>query len=95
MKPICVPCSRFFRAVKNGYGFTEMMPNSNDAPAGLEAPEQWSPYKVWVGDLWECQGCGAKIVVGVGLGPVAEHYQSDFAETQLLYGADQLKVNDC
>ncbi len=26
MKPICVPCQRFFRCTKNGYYFLEMMP---------------------------------------------------------------------
>ena len=81
MKPICVPCQRFFRAKQNGYYFIEGMPREGRPEPGTSEAEKWTPYKVWVGDLWECQGCGATIVSGVGRGPLAEHYQPDFAET--------------
>lgn len=95
MKPICVPCQRFFRPKKNGFYFIEGMPTENRALAGTSEPEKWKPYKVWSGDLWRCQGCGATIVVGTGHNPLAEHYQDDFDQKVASYGAAQLQVNDC
>lgn len=95
MKPICVPCQRFYRPKKNGYYFVEGMPRGNDRPLpGTGEPEHWTPYKLWVGDLWECHGCGAEVVVGVPRHPIAEHYQPDFAERVKDFGAE-LQVNDC
>jgi len=94
VKPVCVPCQRFFRPKKNGFYFIEAAPDGNHAPPGTEAPERWHPYKLWAGDLYECEGCGAQIVSGFGRGPIAEHYQPDFAETVKAYGAE-LQVNDC
>ncbi len=96
MKPICVPCQRFFRAKKTGYYFIEAMPTGiRDPEPGTADPAHWTPYKLWVGDLWECQGCGAQIVSGVGRGPIVEHYQDGFADTVARTHADQLQVNDC
>jgi ribosomal protein L37E len=74
LKPVCVPCQRFFRCEKNGYWLTEGMPNGRHSytlptPIGKEAAEFWQPYKLWVGDKWRCEGCGAEIVVGVAGGP--------------------------
>lgn len=95
MKPICVPCHRFFRCKKIGYAFTEGMPKAGRPAPGTSEPENWQPYKVWGGDLYECQGCGAQVVVGVAREPIAEHYEANFKETQLKLGANQLQVNDC
>ncbi len=95
MKPICVPCQRFFRCVKNGYYFIEAYPTVGRPEPGTVDSECWAPYKVWVGDMWRCEGCGAEIVSGVGRGPISEHYQPDFADTVKRLGADQLQVNDC
>ena len=99
MKPVCVPCQRFFRPAKNGFAFIEGMPNgqpdNRQVQPGLAEPENWSPYKVWMGDRWECPDCGANIVVGVGREAVAEHYQPDFGKAVKTFGADQLQVNDC
>ena len=95
MKPICVKCQRFYRAKKNGFYFIEGMPNQTGALPGTSEPEKWQPYKVWVGDLWECHGCGHELISGTGRGPLAEHYQPDFAATVARVGADQLQVNDC
>ncbi len=96
MKPICVPCQRFYRAKKNGFFFVEGMPvpGVKQAIPGTSTPEQWAPYKLWVGDLWECQGCGHQIVSGFGRGPIAEHYMDDFADKVKAHGAE-LQVNDC
>jgi hypothetical protein len=96
VRPVCVPCQRFFKAAKNGYYFIEAMPDGiRDPQPGTADPDHWTPYKLWVGDLYRCDGCGAEIVSGFGRAPIAEHYQADFAERVKAFGADQLQVNDC
>ena len=103
MKPICVPCQRFYRAKKNGFYFLEGLPNQvvgsdgerRTAFPGHAEPELWRPYKLWSGDLWECPGCGHTLVSGVGHSHVAEHYQPDFVAVVARLGADQFQVNDC
>ena len=94
LRPICVRCQRFYRPKKNGFAFIEGMPTMNRSEPGTVEPHLWKPYKLWLGDKWECQGCGSEIVVGVGLRPVAEHYQPDFAERVACY-SPSLQVNDC
>jgi hypothetical protein len=95
MKPICVPCQRFFRCKKTGFFFIEGMPvGQSRAAPGTTEPENWKPYKLWSGDRFECEGCGANIVVGVGQSAIAEHYEPDFSESVEDYGA-KLQVNDC
>lgn len=66
-----------------------------DAMPGTAEPARWSPYKLWCGDLWECGGCGHKLISGVGRGPISEHYREDFAGLVSRYSADQFTVNDC
>jgi hypothetical protein len=94
MKPVCVPCQRFFRPAKNGFAFIEGMPDGSALPGKAE-PEHWHPYKLWVGDKWNCPDCGAEIIVGVARHPVSEHYYDDFQASVKQYGGDQLQVNDC
>jgi len=93
-KPICVPCQRFFRPKKNGFPVIEQMPTDNDAVPGTSQPEKWSPYKLWIGDLWECQGCKAQIVVGFASEPISEHFHEAFGNMVLDREA-VFKVNDC
>jgi len=96
MKPICVPCQRFFRPKKNGFYFLEGMPvGPGLTSAGTSEPEKWRPYKIWVGDRYECDGCGAVIISGFGRSAIGEHWQSDFTEKIKALGADQFQVNDC
>lgn len=95
MKPICVPCQRFYRMKKGGFYFLEQMPSENHARPGKKEPESWRPYKLWAGDLWECPDCHAQIVSGTGRNPIIEHFQPEFDATVKKLGADQLKVNDC
>jgi hypothetical protein len=66
---------------------------SKRPPSGNEASDQWTPYKLWVGDLWECQGCNNQIIVGA-LHPLSEHYRDDFEDAVSKAGAT-IKVNDC
>lgn len=98
MKPVCVPCRRFFRMKKSGFYFIEGMPapgGPRNPEPGTAQPENWQPYKLWTGDKWECEGCGAQILAGFGREPIAEHYQPDFAEKVQRLNANQLQVNDC
>ena len=96
MKPICVPCQRFFRPIKNDFWFIEAMPigDSDIALPGRATPDRWRPYKIWAGDKWACPDCNAEIVVGCAQRPIAEHYQPEFdkARDQL---KPELQVNDC
>ncbi len=95
LKPICKPCQRFFRMVKSGFYFIEGMPTISRNPTpGTAHPEDWRPYKLWAGDLWKCQGCGAEIISGTGSNPIAEHYQEDFGKQRERLAANY-QVNDC
>lgn len=94
-KPVCPKCSRYYRPKRNGTAYLEMKPAGDGlAPPGNAAPDQWEPYKLWHGDLWECLGCGNEIIVGAGNAPIAEHYQLDF-ERYLQDYNPAIKVNDC
>lgn len=94
MKPICVACGRFYRVQRNGARFVEMMPADGirHAEAGVGHPEQWTPYKLWAGDLWRCEGCGHELISGVAREPIAEHYQPNFAPQVT---GDMPRVFDC
>ena len=95
-KPVCVACQRFFRPKKNGYALTEMMPIGPDRPLpGTQEPHRWKPYKVWLADMWECEGCHVQIVVGFARQPISEHYKPDFKQMQVAFHATQLLVNNC
>lgn len=96
MKPICVPCQRFYRPKRNGFFFIEGMPRAgvNGAKPGLKEPHLWQPYKLWCGDKWYCPNCGSEIIVGTGMNPIAERYQDNFADQIKTVGAT-LQINDC
>lgn len=96
MKPVCVPCQRFYRIHLTGAYFVENMPKPgvHHALPGTQEPFQWQPYKLWVGDLWKCEGCQAEIIVGVSNQPIAEHYQPDFSQRVERLNAT-LSINDC
>ena len=95
MKPVCVKCQRFYRMKKSGFYFIEAMPIENKALPGTQEPEKWTPYKVWAGDKWQCEGCGHELLSGFGREAIVEHYQSDFQQVVENLHADQLQVNDC
>ena len=54
----------------------------------------WGPYKLWNGDLYECEGCGAQIVVGIAHQPLSEHYQPDYAATVAIH-RPLCRIDDC
>ena len=85
LKPICVPCRKFYRPERNGVYFTEGMPSG----------DTWTPYKVWVGDLFKCPECGHELLTGFGCRPIAEHYQDGFTDTRDRLGAAAITINDC
>lgn len=97
LKPICFPCQRFFRMKQAGFYFTEGMPvaGCGRPQPGTAAPQDWQPYKVWSGDLWECEGCGAKIIAGTGMSPVTVQHEKDFNEKRHYTRAYEYQVNDC
>lgn len=103
MRPICVPCQRFFRPEKNGVSFIEGMPltvpacgaeEAHSARPGFSEAQHWKPYKLWSGDLWKCPGYGTEVIAGTGKNPIVEHYQEDF-EYLMEMRAPQFRVNDC
>lgn len=89
VKPICVGCNRFYRPKQNGIVFEECMPMGGAAPG---QPEGWRPYKLWRGDLWECEGCGHQLISGVASQPLDEHYLPTY--TQNAVGVT-IHVYDC
>lgn len=91
-RPVCVSCQRFFRPKTNGFYWVEGKPTEYDTPSGKERPDLWVPYKLWMGDLWQCQGCGVEIVVGHGLNPISQDYVKGFAQS---VRDVPLQVNDC
>jgi hypothetical protein len=93
-KPVCVDCQRFYRPKKNGYIWTEGKPINGDMHAlpGTLQPDKWIPYKVWNGDLWECEGCGHQIIVGVPSVPLSQDYYDSFQDW---CAKSNLIVNDC
>lgn len=98
MKPVCVPCQRFYWPKKSGYYFVEGKQWGGDEEwDGGRGKDSvgWTGYKVWSGDLYECSGCGSQIVVGVGTNRVAEHHESNFDTVVEQTGARQLLVKDC
>lgn len=93
MKPICLKDRRFYRMKKAGVAFIEGMPKGVALPGNAQ-PEEWKPYKLWMGDLWECPDCGHQLISGVGQAPISEHYKPDFADNVRDFNAT-IQINDC
>ena len=92
MKPVCANCHLFFQAEKSGFYFEEGMPVSSIGCPPTDS--DYAPYKLWVGDLWKCRGCGARVIVGVSQNPIVEHFQPDYTEMVKRFNP-QLRVDDC
>jgi hypothetical protein len=80
---------------KMGYYFIEGMPKETGALPGTQEPDKWGPYKIWVADRYECEGCGAQILAGFGSRPIDYHHTDTFKDNAKRLGADQFQVNDC
>lgn len=77
LSPVCVPCKRVMLISKTGRRVLE-----------LDAGE---PYQVHHGDEFECPACKTRIVAQFGARPIAEHWQTSFAEE--LEERDRFKRN--
>lgn len=83
--PVCVPCGKFFKVHTNGVAFEE---GHGDG--------RRRPYKLWAGDLYECEGCHARIIAGIGIRPLAEHFMPEYAATCVRLGDRLIAfVDDC
>lgn len=97
-KPVCVKCRCFYRPEKNGYRLIEGKPDKRldgmypDDFRGNKFPEAWSPYKVWVADLWKCPECFHEIVVGFAEWPLSQDYMENF---EGFCKTAAIQVNDC
>lgn len=88
---VCVRCRKFYRVKRIGVYIEEMAPLG---PKDENGERGWKPYKILVGDLFECETCGHQLVSGFGRGAVTEHYMKDY---QRLKEALQplFQVEDC
>lgn len=55
-----------------------MCPKKNSVTVE-ELDGQQRPYKLWDADLWICPECEIEVITGFGAGPIAEHWQPDYA----------------
>lgn len=46
--------------------------------AGKNPDGSVAPYKIWMGDRFQCPGCGRTIVANFAREPVSEHFQENF-----------------
>lgn len=56
----------------------EMYPKKNGV--GVLTFANGKPYELFHGDLWGCRECDVEVVLGIGLNPIAKHFQPDFFE---------------
>lgn len=68
--------SRMTRPVCAVHGVV-MRVEKNDARVRIDA--DFGPYEVHSGDLWICPVGDERIIVGWGHGPLAQHFEPDFA----------------
>lgn len=96
MRPICAKCRAFMRPKRNGVYWTETLTEKRQTvkPSEFFKPENFKPYKVWAGDLWNCLGCETEIIIGVPSRPIVEHFEANFAEIQKELGADEIEIHD-
>lgn len=59
LPPVCVPCARSMRCAQNEFPVRDKR-------------TEFAPATVWSGDRFECEGCGASVVVGFGRGRVED-----------------------
>lgn len=65
-KRCCVSCQTYLAVAENGVIVLETMDNG------------YTPYKIWMADLFECPDCHYQLISGFGLQPIAEHYLPGF-----------------
>ena len=60
-------CGRFMRVRQNSVTVEELFPDGG-------------PYKLWDADLYACEDCGAEVITGFGIYPIAEHWGPSYAD---------------
>lgn len=96
-KPACVGCQRFFKIKRNGVLIEEGMPFPTGETQADQPKEGWRPYKLYVGDLWECERCGTQLALGNSQA-VCEHYMPNYDTIKTRYRDRGLllpMVEDC
>jgi len=93
-KPICVKCGLFYKPKKCGVTWEEGFPQTIRV-FGAQEQTEWVPYKLWVGDLMECRGCGDQIISGHGHSPIAEQHYPNYADIVARFSPVFVRVNDC
>lgn len=87
----CPKCRRMYRIKKNGVNIEEGAPIGEPNDHGEY--DEWTAYKLYKGDLWECEGCGAQLVVPARA-PLGEHYEPDYARKLAIY-PPMCRIDDC
>jgi hypothetical protein len=94
LKPICIPCQRFFKPEKNGQMVEERKPTTNEARPGKDDAHLWDSYKLWMTDRWKCPGCHSEIICGAGRDPICISHQPDYEKVRG-WEPNIVIVNDC
>lgn len=92
MLPVCAKCKIFFHPKKNGIYFEEGMPVVHSTDSVEETI--WESYKLWSGDLYECRGCGAEIVVGFGAQPIEINNHEGYKERVASFESEFMVIDD-
>src|SRR5438477_543092 len=88
--PVCVPCLRFFKRLRNGITIEEGMPIRQ-----ADGSDGWQRYKLWHADHWKCDRCGHELVIGFGNQPIGEHYEPRYRELVTTAPHYLGRVDDC
>jgi hypothetical protein len=51
------------------------------------------PWRIWMGDLFVCDRCGAEVIAGVGKNPIANHTQGSLEALKAAF-ASEFYVSD-
>lgn len=79
----CVKCQRNFKIKSNDVLVEEGMPSGMKDGQGTSP---WRPYKLYLGDLYECDRCGTQLVI-TAINPIKEHFMEDYEEFKEYYRA--------
>lgn len=91
----CLKCKKFYRCIKNGYYFEEGMPGGSAIKEQIDPGTGWGPYKLFVGDLYECPDCKAQVITGWSNQPLAEHFQGDEYRKWRERVQPKVRIDDC
>jgi len=64
----CVKCKTYLAIAKNGVIVLETMEDG------------FTPYKIWMADLFQCPDCDYQLISGFGFNCISEHYLPEFKD---------------